>query len=172
MTSVEIGNSVTSIGDNAFSGCDSMTSVVIGNCVTSIGWRAFKDCSSLSEITCWATTPPTIEPDTFSNYSAEIYVPTGCKSAYRRTAYWRKFNISDTLDAPVTLNGNDVIVATIGDNIVVKNAKLGSNVRVYAADGAMIATEIAIDGSVGIEAPIIGKYVVAIDGKSIKVMVK
>ena len=70
------------------------------------------------------------------------------------------------------VNGNDVIVATIGDNIVVKNAKLGSNVRVYAADGAMIATEIVTDGSVVIEAPIKGIYVVAIDGKSFKVMVK
>ena len=172
LTSVVIGNSVTSIGDNAFSGCDSMTSVVIGNCVTSIGWRAFKDCSSLSEITCWATTPPTIEPDTFSNYSAELYVPTGCKSAYRRTAYWRKFNISDTLDAPVTLNGNDVIVATIGENIVVKNAKLGSNVRVYATDGSIITSEIATDGDVVVKAPVKGIYIVAVDSKTFKVMVK
>ena len=70
------------------------------------------------------------------------------------------------------VNGNDVIVATIGDNIVVKNAKLGSNVRVYATDGSTITSEIATDGDVVIEAPVKGIYVVAIDGKSFKVLVK
>ena len=67
---------------------------------------------------------------------------------------------------------SEVIVATIGDNIVVKNAKLGSNVIVYAADGRIISTEVATDGDVVAEAPAKGIYVVAIDGKSFKVMVK
>ena len=46
-----IGNSVTSIGMNAFNECDSLTSVTIGNSVTSIGERAFAGCSSLSSVT-------------------------------------------------------------------------------------------------------------------------
>ena len=70
------------------------------------------------------------------------------------------------------VEGDNVIVATIGDNIVVKNAKLGSNVRVYAADGSIISSEVATEGDVVIEAPVKGIYVVAIDGKSFKVMVK
>ena len=70
------------------------------------------------------------------------------------------------------VNGNDVIVATIGENIVVKNAKLGSNVIVYAADGRIISSEVATDGDVVIEAPVKGIYIVAIDSKSFKVMVK
>jgi M6 family metalloprotease-like protein len=70
------------------------------------------------------------------------------------------------------VNGNDVIVATIGDNIVVKNAKLGSNVIVYAVDGRIISSKVATDGDVVVEAPAKGIYVVAIDGKSFKVMVK
>ncbi|MBR5787195.1 MAG: Ig-like domain-containing protein, partial [Muribaculaceae bacterium] len=70
------------------------------------------------------------------------------------------------------VNGNDVIVATIGDNIVVKNAKLGSNIIVYAADGRIISSEIATDDDLVIEAPVKGIYIVAIDSKSFKVMVK
>ncbi len=51
LTSVTIGNGVTSIGDYAFSGCSSLTSVTIGESVTSIGWYAFLDCTSLTSVT-------------------------------------------------------------------------------------------------------------------------
>jgi hypothetical protein len=54
----------------------------------------------------------------------------------------------------------------------VKNAKLGSNVIVYAADGRIISSEVATDGDVVAEAPAKGIYVVVVDGKSFKVMVK
>ena len=67
---------------------------------------------------------------------------------------------------------DDVVVATIGDDIVVKNAPLGSSVRVYAADGGLIASKVATDGDVVVEAPVNGVYVVVVDGKSFKLMVK
>ena len=51
LTSITIPNSVTSIGDRAFSGCDSLTSITIPNGVTSIGEEAFYSCSSLTSIT-------------------------------------------------------------------------------------------------------------------------
>ena len=50
LTSVEIPDSVTSIGDRAFYGCYNLTSVVIGDSVTSIGSYAFKYCSNLTSI--------------------------------------------------------------------------------------------------------------------------
>ena len=49
--SVVLPNSVTSIGDRAFSGCTSLTSVTIPNSVTSIGDRAFSGCASLTSVT-------------------------------------------------------------------------------------------------------------------------
>ncbi len=56
-TSFEIPNSVTSIGNYAFSGCDSLTSIEIPNSVTSIGDWAFSDCDSLT-IYCKAESQP------------------------------------------------------------------------------------------------------------------
>ena len=51
LTSVTIPNSVTSIGPNAFSQCSGLTSVTIPNSVTSIGLSAFSFCSGLTSVT-------------------------------------------------------------------------------------------------------------------------
>ena len=48
--SISIPNSVTSIGEWAFSGCSSLTSINIPDSVTSIGKGAFSGCSSLTSI--------------------------------------------------------------------------------------------------------------------------
>ena len=50
LSEIVIPSSVTSIGDHAFSGCDSLSEIVIPSSVTSIGKGAFLCCSSLSEI--------------------------------------------------------------------------------------------------------------------------
>ena len=340
LTSIQIPNSVTSIGDWAFAYCSGLSSIEIPNSVTSIGDRAFYGCSSLTKITCLATNPPAIVSTTFSNYSAELYVPAGCKSAYQSAIYWNNFNIKEivTLSTSIALNqttatlkatetitliatilpenatdksvewsssdetvavvdengvvtaisigeavitattadgsnlsasckvtvaptlavsieldqteasveekskfqltatilpehttnkevawsssdkwvasvdntglvtmysageviitatttdgtnlsatchinvysgidgveGDDVIVATVGDNIVVKNAKLGSVVNVYASNGALVATEVATEGDVIIEAPAKGVYVVKVGKQTVKVII-
>ncbi|MBE5742850.1 MAG: hypothetical protein E7360_06025 [Clostridiales bacterium] len=50
LTSIEIPDSVTSIGSAAFSYCDSLTSVVIPDSVTSIGDSAFYKCYNLTSV--------------------------------------------------------------------------------------------------------------------------
>ena len=51
LTSVTIPNSVTYIGGWAFLYCSGLTSVTIGNSVTSIGSSAFANCSGLTSVT-------------------------------------------------------------------------------------------------------------------------
>ena len=81
-----IPNSVTSIGNSAFSSFSSLTSVTIPNSVTSIGNRAFYYCTGLTSVTIEAKTPPAL-----GNYAFEfgfesgfdIYVPCGTLEAYK-----------------------------------------------------------------------------------------
>ena len=111
LTSIEIPNSITSIGKRAFSGCEKLTSIEIPNSVTRIGNYAFYRCDSLTKITCLATTPPTIESTTFSIYSADLYVPSGCKSAYESANYWKKFYIEELppiISNSITLNKTEI----------------------------------------------------------------
>ena len=51
LTNVTIGNGVTSIGGDVFSYCKSLTSIVIPDSVTSIGHYTFYRCTSLTSVT-------------------------------------------------------------------------------------------------------------------------
>ena len=50
LSNIAIPDSVTAIGDFAFSGCSSLSNIVIPDSVTAIGDSAFSDCSSLPNI--------------------------------------------------------------------------------------------------------------------------
>lgn len=79
LTSVNIPSGVTMIEYNTFCQCSGITSVIIPSGVTDIDNGAFSSCVSLSSITCYATTAPSINNNTFTNHSptGTIYVPTG-----------------------------------------------------------------------------------------------
>ena len=50
ITRIEIGEGVTSIGDNAFCACESLTEVVLPESLEEIGENAFRECSALKTI--------------------------------------------------------------------------------------------------------------------------
>ena len=66
ITHNNVTHSVTSIGDNAFWGCQYLTSITIPNSVTSIGNYAFQYCFSLTSITI-PNSVTSIGKDAFSN---------------------------------------------------------------------------------------------------------
>ena len=73
---VVIPNSVTSIGNSAFSGCSSLTDVTIPYGVTSIDVRAFEDCSGLTSIAI-PDSVTSLDDDAFSGCSSLTSVTIG-----------------------------------------------------------------------------------------------
>ncbi len=69
LSSVNIPSSVTSIGEYVFSGCDSLISVSIPSSVTSIGEGAFFECTSLSSV---------IIPSSITSIEGSVF--SGCTS--------------------------------------------------------------------------------------------
>ena len=86
---------VTSIGENAFRGCNELTEITIPATVTKIGNNAFNECYSIVKITLQGTTPPTIEDasvftDEVYNY-AYLSIPDNSEEAYRSAEGWANF---------------------------------------------------------------------------------
>ena len=109
-------NNVKTIGDNAFEGCSSLYDVRFSNGMTSIGEYAFKNCTKLENLTLPAklttigdfafaysglktltvnmTTPININANVFIGVNLSkctLYVPKGCKDAYKNADVWKKF---------------------------------------------------------------------------------
>ncbi len=87
-STIPIDGSVTTIGDNAFSGCSSLTEITIPNSVTSIGTSAFYNCSSLTEVTI-PNSVTSIGTSAFYNCSnlTKVIIPDGVTSI-GSSAFW------------------------------------------------------------------------------------
>ena len=78
----------------AFYNCTSLASVNIGESVTTIGEGAFYDCDAITSVTCLAKECPVYDSrvDMFSVYkTATLYVPKQSIDAYKTTDPWSNF---------------------------------------------------------------------------------
>jgi len=81
ITTVIIGDGVTSIGGEAFKGCSNLTFVTIPNSLTYIGVNAFFDCSGLTSVTI-PNSVTTISDYAFANCSGltSVTIPNSVTS--------------------------------------------------------------------------------------------
>jgi hypothetical protein len=98
LTSIDISDGVTLIGSYAFSGCGGLVSVTIPESVVFIGESAFADCVSLSVVTSEMLTLPSVTGKIFSESAygtVRLIVPVGMKGKLTWTE-WAKFaNITE-----------------------------------------------------------------------------
>jgi hypothetical protein len=89
----KINKGISRIFDKEFSSLFEMTSIVIPNSVMEIGEKAFTGCRNLTEITCLATTPPSLGWDAFQYVPKDIplYVPAKSVDAYKQAEQWKDF---------------------------------------------------------------------------------
>jgi len=114
LASVTIGNNVTSIGENAFSYSSSLESVTIPNSVETIGVSAFYGCSGLTSVTL--NSNPFIGDDAFTGIKAGATVTMNLTANPAGGAYWMTFyneNYSFTPDVSTKVYKG----AVSGDNL-------------------------------------------------------
>jgi hypothetical protein len=143
LTSVTIGNSVTSIGASAFQGNTALTSVTIPDSVTSIGTYAFYVNTALTSVTFSGTPKLTsISQGVLSNTAlTSIIIPNSVTSIGEGAFYFDTELTSVTIGNSVTSIGNDAF----GRNTKLTSVEflgdapptVGVNVFLLVASGAI-----------------------------------
>ena len=87
-----------------------MTSVEIGNSVGTIGQEAFSDCVNLKKLMSYAEVPPVCGINVFHSVNTQrctLQVPRDCIAAYQQADTWKEFLIEGVLTAigGVTVDG-------------------------------------------------------------------
>ncbi|MCD8306261.1 MAG: leucine-rich repeat domain-containing protein, partial [Prevotella sp.] len=90
LTEMTIPEGVTSIGDGAFSGCTAIKTISLPSTLTSIGTKEFSKCTAMTDLTCLATTAPTLptvsqasqSPFNGISQAINLWVPCGSSSSY------------------------------------------------------------------------------------------
>ena len=99
LTSIEIPNSVATIGDFAFENCTSLTNIVIPNSVTSIGEYAFRGCTSLTSI---------VIPNSVKSIGFNAFEDCNLKNVYYKGTIedWCNISFSSYHSTPMTYSNH------------------------------------------------------------------
>ena len=143
LVSINIPNSVTFIGESTFRYCTGLNSVCISNTVTAIGDYAFDGCNVLSEIYSLALVPPTVYSCTFFGcYGATLYVPDIALDVYKEANYWKDF--TNIVGIPYTFEVEGIYYQVISDDDACVIAK--EDVGNYYTGDVVIPDSVTYEG--------------------------
>ncbi len=175
-THLKVRDGTVSISTATFLDLENIVSVMLPGSVSSIGQEAFSGCTGLTEITCKAAVPPICEADCFlgiGQRDCKLYVAEGSVEAYRNAPVWQNFDIIATDFSgieEISAEGSVRIYAS-GGSIVLENLSPGMPVAVYDTTGHKVKTVEATGSRMEVVLPA-GFYVVECAGKVEKVMLR
>ena len=199
LTDLTIPDSITSIPEYAFRGCSSLRRLTISESCKTVPKYAFRNCNNLQELTlpstciacynysfngctslkkinCQAETPPAAYTNTFSS---EIYtkttlnVPEGCADKYKAENIWKEFTNMTAGGVSTNINQTEMrgVMATCSGGIItVSGLTDGETVMFYDANGALLYTGTAQNGTISYAPSASGVIIVKIGTASIKVV--
>ena len=124
---------VKAIDNRAFRHCTGLMEVTIPATVNLIGYIAFENCPSLQTIKCLAVMPPQAFENTFSSYSATLYVPRGSVENYADAPYWSNFTNILEIGGNQVFEYNGLYYSITGDNTVMVTYK-NTDYNSYSGD--------------------------------------
>ncbi len=140
LTSIVIPNSVTEIGYGAFYDCIDLTSIVIPNSVTSIGDNAFCNCWRLTDVYCYIADLTNVSSGNRTFYSNSygysgrtLHVLQGMADAYRADENWYSY-FGQIVEDIFMGDVNGDLEVNIADVNVAIDMILGGNSSAPAAD--------------------------------------
>lgn len=173
LKSIIFPDKVTKLFDYVCEGCTALESITIGSGMQKIISLSFTDCKNLKTITALPTTPPSINLDSDYNVfpediSAKVIVPIESKSAYEKD--WGTIYPKMTFEGQTTSSVKN-INDDVSSNIKVLGRTLniyGSNIVIYNSQAQLVAKACGVYTST---LPA-GVYIVVIDGKTQKIIIR
>lgn len=107
LTSVVIGQGISSIGTSAFRNCNYIDSIIIPSSVSSIGSQGFGGCTSLSTVWVYSSIPPNTNAWAFYNVnlsSCTLHVPCQSDSTYASAVPWSGFGTIVPMPCAASIN--------------------------------------------------------------------
>ncbi|MBR5855570.1 MAG: leucine-rich repeat domain-containing protein, partial [Paludibacteraceae bacterium] len=94
VTSINMPTTLTAIGEKAFAQDTKLAcEIILPASMTTIASRAFFNCQAVTAFHIEATTPPTIPNDAFERTTAPIHVPCGYGHVYGKHTQWGELNL-------------------------------------------------------------------------------
>lgn len=90
---------ITTVPGSCWYGNDHLTRILLPSCITRIGYSAFNGATALAELTCLATTPPTLDSYVFDgvNKGLIVFVPKASVEIYEQAEGWKDYVSNGTI---------------------------------------------------------------------------
>ena len=168
---VSLPASVQDLGLGAFQGCSGIEEVVLPESLAQVKAATFAGCTGLKSVTVYAATPPAADATAFAGVDTKevkLCVPEEYKEAYAEAPVWKDFQLTALTAIDQAAATAQVKLAVEGSHLWVKHLPQASQVKLYNAQGQLVAS-VRAEGEVSLLLPQRGVYVVTVNGKNFKI---